>query len=384
MKIYLDHASGTPMDKTVVDAMLPYLSDIYGNPSSNNDIGGQAKWAVENARHIVSKILNCNQDEIIFTSGGTESINLAIHGIAKANKTKGKHIISIKIEHSSVIKTLEYLRDEEGYIIDYVDINNYGQIDFEDLKSKIKKDTILITIGYANNEIGTIQDVRKIGQIAREHNIYFHTDACQAAGALELDAKANNIDLMTLNGSKIYGPKGIGILYVRHGIMIKPIMYGGNQERGLRPGTENVACIVGFSKALELAEKSRQSENKRLCTLRDKFIQDIKNNIPDAVLNGHPKLRLPNNINISIPGVESESLLHELAKQEIYASPGSACNTGTLEPSYVILAIGVPLELAYGTIRFSLGKFNKEEDLVIVAAALKAAVINLRKNKKSV
>ncbi len=377
-KVYLDHSATTYVDERVKEEMDKYYTLIFGNPSSFNDVGLEAKNALDNARENVSKILNAEPREIIFTGGGTESINLAIKGVARALKEKGKHIIASKIEHHAVLETCEYLEKKEGFEITYLDVDKYGLINLEELKKAIRKDTILISIMYANNEIGTIQPIDEIGKIAKENEIYFHTDACQVGSYLTLDVNKLNVDLMTLNGSKIYGPKGVGVLYIRKGTEIEPIIHGGGQEFGLRSGTENIPGIIGFAKALEIAQENRDKESKRLIILRDKLIKGLLDTIPKTFLNGHPINRLPNNANVSILDIEGEAMLLYLNEHGVYASTGSACSSTSLEPSHVILAIGLPYEAAHGSLRFTLGRATTEEDIKYVLEKLPKDVEDLR------
>ena len=375
-QVYLDNASTTFVDSRVRAVMEHYFSDKFGNPSSLNSIGRTAKEAIEQARDSVARLLNSFPNEIVFTSSGTESINLAIKGVARANKNKGNHIITSKAEHHAVLETCKYLA-QEGFEITYLDVDGYGKIDIQELKEAIKKETILISIMYANNEIGTINNISEIGKIARENNVLFHTDACQATGYLDLDVNKLNVDLMTLNGSKIYAPKGVGVLFVKEGINIQPIIHGGGQEFGLRSGTENVPAIIGFAKALEIAQQEKDFETKRLTQLRNKLINGLLD-VPNTLLNGHPTDRLPNNVNISLLDIESEVTLSYLDELGIYASSGSACTSKKIEPSHVILAIGMPKNAAYGTIRFTLGKVTLEEDIDYVIESFKKVVNEIR------
>jgi len=353
---YVDNASTTKIDAAVKKEMDKYFTQIFGNPNSNHLQGRLAKNAVEQSRAKVAKILNCKPSEIIFTSGGTESINLAIQGIARAIKNKGKHIITTKIEHPAVLETCKYLKQNEGFEITYLDVDNCGFVDIQQLQKSIQQDTILITAMYANNEIGTIQQIQKIAEIAREKKVYFHTDACQAAGMLELNVKELNIDLMTLNASKINGPKGSGILYVKSGVQIMPLIFGGGQENGLRSGTENVPAITGFAKALEIAQKQKKTQTKKITAIRDNMIKNLLQKIPSAKLNGPKTQRLANNINISIKGIDGDAIVSALDEQGILASTGSACTNSKIEQSHVLLAIGLDEETAMGTIRLTLGK----------------------------
>jgi len=374
--IYLDHAATTPVDARVLKAMQPYFSEKFANPGSLHNLGLEAKVAIKEARETVAEIINANVEEIIFTPGGTASINLAIKGIAE-QKGKG-HIITTKIEHPAVLDTCKYL-EQKGFSVTYLDVDNDGMIKVKDVQKAIRKDTILITIMYANNEIGTILPITEIGKIAQKHKILFHTDACQAAGALDLNVEKLNVDLITLNGSKIYGPKGIGILYLKKRIKLTPLIHGGGQEQGLLNGTENVPAIIGFAKALELAQAEKDKENKRLIGLRDYFIKKVLTEIKDSFLNGHPTKRLPNNVNISFLNVEGESVLLHLNEKGVYVSTGSACSSHKLEISHVLDAIGLVHDAAHGSIRFSLGKPTSKTDLDYVIKQLIEIIAILRR-----
>ncbi len=353
--LYLDHASTTPVSKEVAKAMQPYFSKIYANPSSIHDAGQKAQEAVESARQKVAKILPCLPEEIIFTSGGTESINLALKGIS-FQKKKG-HLITSQIEHPAVLETCKYL-ETKGFNVTYLPVDKFGLISPLEVKKALRNDTLLISIMYANNEIGTIEPLIEIGKIAQQYKILFHTDACQA-GALELDVDKLKVDLMTLNGSKIYGPKGVGILYRRKNLLLEPLHHGGGQELGWRSGTENVPGIVGFAAALELIQNEKMKENKRIQQLRDYFIAEVLTKIPDAVLNGHPTKRLPNNVHFTFAGVEGEAVVRHLSQKGIYASTGSACSSQEIEVSHVLKAIKAPHAL--GGVRFSLGRDTTKE-----------------------
>jgi len=359
--IYLDCAATTKTDPRVVKAMLPYFSEIYGNADSLHEAGIKAKQAIDNSRKTISKYLNCKSEEIIFTSGGTEANNLAIFGVVRASKASKKIVITSKIEHSSVLKPCEQLA-KEGVEIIYIDVDKNGRILIEDLKKHIKKNPTLVSIMYANNEIGTIESIKEIGELCKKHNVPFHTDACQAAEYLSLDVQDLNIDLMTINGSKIYGPKGIGALFVRNGIKLTPIIFGGGQERDMRSGTMNTPLIVGFSEALKLAEASKKNESARLIKLRDKFIKKVLTNIHGSFLNGDKINRLPNNINITIPKIEGKELLLHLSNAGIFVSTGSACDSSTKNISHVLKAIGLNENLAGASIRITLGKDITERD----------------------
>lgn len=378
MGIYLDNSAATYVDPEVMKEMQPFFSKEYGNPSSLHDMGLKANKAMEKSRETIAGILKCHPNEIVFTGSGTESINLAIKGFYRANRQKGNHIITTKVEHHAVLYACEYLEKYEDAKVTYLDVDKYGMVDPKDVERAVTKDTILISIIYCNNEIGTISPIERIGKIARKEGIAFHTDGCQAGCWVSLETKELNVDLMTLNGSKIYGPKGTGILFVRSGIKIHPILHGGGQEFGLRSGTENVPGIVGIGKALEIAQKMRTKESERVAKLRDRLIRGIQKTIPKTILNGHPKTRLPNNANISFLDVEGESLLLYLNKKGIYASTGSACSSESLDPSHVILALGQPHEVAHGSIRFSLGRKTSAKDIDYVLEVLPEIVRRLR------
>ena len=376
--IYLDHAATTYVREEVLKEMEKYFTEVYGNPGSFNSIGLKAKEALDKARDKIKELLNApSEKNIIFTSGGTESINLAIKGVARSLKKKGNHIITSKVEHHAVLETCKYL-EEEGFEVTYLDPDQYGIISVEQLIRAIKSNTILVSLMYANNEIGSINPIKELAEICKSKRIYFHTDACQAGCLLNIDVKELNIDLMTLNSSKLYGPKGVGLLYIKTGILIKPIIHGGGQEFGLRSGTENVPGIMGFAKALELAQLEREEENKRLGKLSKKLTEGILNNIPKTVLNGHPKNRLSNNVNISFLDIEGEALLLYLNEHGFCASSGSACTSKTLDPSHVIIATGVPYEFAHGSLRITLGKKTSEEDIDLMISVLPKIVEKLR------
>lgn len=373
--IYLDNASTTRTRKEVIKEMSKYFNERYGNPSSFHSKGLEAKTALENSRKKVAKIINAKPNEVIFTGSGTESINLAIQGVVRANPGK-KHIITSTIEHHAVLGTCKYL-EELGYEITKIGIDRYGVVNPENIRKTIRSDTLLVTIMFANNEIGSVNEIEKIGEICKEKGVYFHTDACQAGPYIKIDVKKLNVDLLTLNGSKIYGPKGVGILYVKEGVKIKPIIYGGEQESGLRSGTENVAGIVGFAKALELVDRNREKENKRLIRLRDRLMKGLLR-IPKTILNGHPTKRLPNNVSVAFLDVEGESVILRLDKYGIYASTGSACSSKSLEPSHVILGLGKEEEIAHCTIRFTLGKETTERDIDYTLKIVPKVVSSLR------
>jgi cysteine desulfurase len=376
--IYMDNSATTPVRKEVLDEMLPYFTEKYGNPSSIYSLGSASRVAVEKAREQVAKVLNADKNEIFFTAGGSESDNWAIKGIALKNKNKGNHIITTKIEHHAVLHTCEYL-EKNGFEVTYLDVDQDGLINLDDLKNAIKDETILITIMFANNEIGTIQPIKEIGQIARERGIYFHTDAVQAVGNLKIDVKDMNIDLLSLSGHKFYGPKGVGVLYIKKGTKIDSLIAGGAQERNKRAGTENVPGIVGLGKAIELAYENLDEKNEKLIKLRDRLISKIEENIKYVRLNGHRTNRLPGNVNFCFEFIEGESLLLSLDMVGVAASSGSACTSGSLDPSHVLLAIGLPHEIAHGSLRLSLGIYNTEEEVDYVVDKLVEIVDRLRK-----
>lgn len=374
---YLDNAATTKLDDEVLQEMMPYLRENYGNASSIYKLGRESRKAVEDAREKIAKILNCKPTEIYFTAGGSESDNTAIKGIAKANKEKGNHIITSKIEHPAVLETCKQL-EKEGFEITYVSVDENGIVNLDELKKSIKPTTILITIMFANNEIGTIQPIEEIGKIAKENNIYFHTDAVQAVGNIEIDVEKLNIDSLSLSGHKFYGPKGIGALYVRTGIKFEKFISGGHQERNKRAGTENVAGIVGMGKAIELAYSSLDEHNKKIKELRDYYVEQVKEKIPYIKINGDIEKRLPGNSNISFRFIEGESLLLNLDLKGICASSGSACTSGSLDPSHVLLAIGLPHEIAHGSLRISIGKYNTKEEIDYLIESLVEIVNRLR------
>ncbi|MDO4381582.1 MAG: cysteine desulfurase NifS [Clostridia bacterium] len=380
MKIkYFDNAATTQVNQDVIKEMLPYFSIEYGNPSSLYSIGRRAKRALEEARRKIANIINCKPNEIYFTSCGTESDNLAIKGIAYANKEKGKHIITSKIEHPAVLNTCKEL-EEQGYKVTYLDVDQNGIVNVEQLKASIKTDTILITIMFANNEIGTIQPIEEIGKIAKENNIIFHTDAVQAMGNLKIDVKKLNINALSMSAHKFYAPKGIGALYVGEDVNFKQIQNGGHQEKNKRAGTENLAEIVGMSKALELIYKNFENHNNKIKELRDYYIEKIQSNIVDSKLNGDRINRLPGNANMSFKNINAEELLFELDDKGICASAGSACSSGSTSPSHVLTAIGLPPEWANGTLRVTIGMNNTKEEVDYLINAL-VEIVNKKINK---
>lgn len=379
-RIYLDHAATTPVAKDVLAAMLPYFTTKFGNASSLHSFGREAKQALEKSRETIAKSINALPEEIIFTSGGTESDNIAIKELFFTNMKNGKdHIITSRIEHDAVLNTCKFL-EKMGAKVTYIDVDKYGLIDFDQLKNSINEKTLLVTIMHANNEIGTVQDIEKIGKLCRERKAMFHTDAVQSYCKEKIDVKKQNIDLISLSAHKIYGPKGVGALYVRKDIKKKMgvFLHGGGHESGLRSGTENIAGIVGFAKAVEISQRDFEKNNKKMKTLRDKLIKEILK-IPETFLNGHPVKRLSNNANIIFKYVEGEGIVMKLDDKGIAASTGSACSSKSLKPSHVLLSIGLRPEDAHGSLRLTLGKDNTEEEINYILEVLPKAVEELRK-----
>ncbi|MCH5262896.1 MAG: cysteine desulfurase NifS [Lachnospiraceae bacterium] len=378
--IYLDHAATTKTAPEVVEAMLPYFTEYYGNAGSIYRLGTESKKAVIRAKETIAATLHVQPNEIYFTSGGTESDNWAIKATYEACRDKGNHIITTKIEHHAVLHTCEYL-EKQGAEITYLDVDEDGLLDTEQLKKAIRPDTILISVMYANNEIGTLQPIKEIGEIAASHGILFHTDAVQVYGQLPIDAEDCHIDMLSASGHKFNGPKGIGFLYIKRNIKMRSFMHGGQQERGRRAGTENVAGIVGLEAAVKRAYRIMEEKTKMETELRDYLIGRILQEIPDTRLNGHPVKRLPGNVNVSFAAVEGESVLIMLDMQGICASSGSACTTGALDPSHVLLALGVSSELARGSLRLTLGEDNTREEMDIVVEELKQIVGRIREHR---
>ncbi len=375
--IYLDNAATTKTAPEVVEAMLPYFTEYYGNASSIYKLGSESKKATIEAREILAGTLGAEPNEIYFTAGGSESDNWALKAVYEAYRNKGNHIITSKIEHHAVLHTCEYL-EKQGAEITYLDVDENGVVDLEQLERAIRPDTILISVMYANNEIGTIQPMQEIGKIAAKHGILFHTDAVQAYGQLPIDVKELHIDLLSASGHKLNGPKGIGFLYIDKKVRIRSFIHGGQQERGRRAGTENVPGIVGMAAAAQRAFRIMEEKTRKEIELRDYLISRIQKEIPYAKLNGHPVKRLPNNINFSFEYIEGESLLIMLDMKGICASSGSACTSGTLDPSHVLLAIGLPHEKAHGSLRLTLSEENTREEMDTVVEELKVIVDRLR------
>jgi len=375
-KIYLDYAATTPVDPRVVKAILPYFTEKFGNTMSLHSLGQEAKLALEESREQVANLIGVKSKEIIFTSSATESNNLALKGVAFANKNKGKHIIISQIEHPCIIESANWL-ENQGFEITRLPVDKYGLINLENLKKTIRKDTILVSLIHASNEIGTIQPIGEIGKICREKGVYFHADAAQSFGKISIDVNKMNVDLLTASSHKIYGPKGAACLFIKEGTKIKPLLHGGGHEIGLRPSTINVAAIVGFAKACQICKKEIKKEGQRLTKLRDKLIKNVLK-IEGAHLAGHSKRRLPNNTNFWFEFIEGESLVIRLDLQGISASTGSACSSEKLEPSHILLAIGLKPQEAHGSLRLTLGRWTKEKDIDYVSKILPGIIKKLR------
>lgn len=376
-KVYLDHSATTRTDEDIAKIMIEYMTDHFGNPSSVHSFGRAARKAVEEAREKIASCIGAQPNEIIFTSGGTEADNIAIRGAALANKKRGNHIITSSIEHHAVLDTCKALA-REGYDVTYLPVDEFGMVRVEDVKNAITDKTILISVMHANNEVGTIQPVKEIGALAKEKGILFHCDTVQSVGKIPVDVNELNIDLCAISAHKFYGPKGIGCLYMRKGARVLPITFGGSQERKRRPGTENVPGAVGFGAAIEKAVNSINEQGPYQTRLRDKLIKGIMDKVDHVKLNGHPTERLPNNVNLSFQYIEGESLLLSLDMKGIAASSGSACTSGSLDPSHVLLAMGLTHEIAHGSLRITLGKDNTEEQIDYVIEVLPEIVERLR------
>lgn len=375
--VYMDYSATTYVKPEVLEEMLPYFTEKFGNPSSFYGISRETKRAIDKAREQIAEALNCLPDEVYFTGGGSEADNWAIKGIASAHKNKGNHIITTKIEHHAVLHTCEYL-EKNGFDVTYLDVDEEGFIKLDDLRNAITDKTILVSIMFANNEIGTIQPIKEIGEICREKKVFFHTDAVQAVGNVPVDVKEMNIDMLSLAGHKIYGPKGIGVLYIKKGIKIDNLIHGGAQEKNRRAGTENIASIVGLGKALELATNNLEEHMERLTALREKLIAGLLE-IPYTKLNGpRGDKRLPGNVNVCFRFIEGESILLSLDFKGVCASSGSACTSGSLDPSHVLLAIGLPHEIAHGSLRLSMGEGSTEEDVDYVLEVVPPIIERLR------
>ena len=374
--VYLDHAATTPTRAEVVARMQPYFSEFFGNPSSIYGLGRKSQDAIDTAHETAARALNCRPTEIVFTGGGSEADNLAIKGIAYAQRRRGNHIITSAIEHHAVLHTCQRL-EQEGYTVTYLPVDEHGMVSPADVEAAITDQTALVTIMYANNEVGTIQPIAEIGRICRAHRVPFHTDAVKAGGLLDLDVTQLQVDLLTLSAHKFYGPKGVGILYIRQGTRLQPQVLGGSQERNRRAGTENVPGIVGAAAALELARGEREAETARLLSLRDRLIAGMLA-LPDVRLTGHPTQRMPNSASFTLAGVEGESLLLNLDLVDIAASSGSACTSGDIEPSHVLTAMGISAAQARGALRLTLGRTNTEEDIVYMLERIGEILPRLR------
>ncbi len=380
-RIYLDHAATTPVDVRVLEAMEPYWAEHFGNTSSIHSIGREAQQGLDHARQMVAEVLGCTPQEIVFTGCGTESDNLAIRGAALAARAakRGNHLITIPIEHHAVGATIDQLRDLHGFEVTLVDVDQYGMVDAAAIERALRPDTILISVMYANNEVGTVQPIAEIGEIARSRGIAFHTDAVQAGGQLNLSVERLNVDLLALSAHKFYGPKGVGVLYVRSGTQLISALTGGGHERGRRPGTVNVAEAVGLATALTLAQERRESDNARVAALRDELVAGLFERVPDVQLTGHPTRRLPNSASFAVRGVEGETLLMALDLEGICVSTGSACTTGEAEPSHVLISMGFDREWALGSLRMTLGHLTQPGDIMTVLDVLPCVVEQLRR-----
>lgn len=375
--IYFDHAATTPVCEQALEKMLPYFSQVFGNPNSQHAFGRESAKAVDEARDSIAKIINAKPSEVYFTAGGTESDNWALKGVARAHKEKGKHIIISPIEHAAMLVTAKALK-KEGFEIEYMKVDEFGFVDLEYLKNQVRSDTIFVGCMLANNEVGTIEPIKEIAEIAHSVGAIFFTDAVQAAGVLKIDVKELGVDLMSMSSHKIYGPKGVGALYIRNGVKVESILTGGHQERMKRGGTTNVPAIVGFAKAFEIANQELDENFKYVSQLRDHFIDRVLSEVPFVKLNGPRENRLPANADFSFKFIEGESILFSLDLAGICVSSGSACSSGSLEPSHVLLSLGLPEELAHGSIRFSFGKHNTIEEVDYAVETIKTAVKRLR------
>lgn len=382
--IYLDHSATTPVDPRVRDAMLPYFTEIFGNPSSLHRFGQDALAAVDDARQTVADILGAHTREIIFTANGTEANNLALRGAAFANRSRGNHIITTPLEHHAILRTCEQLEREFDFEITYVPVNRHGVVNPDDIARAITDRTILISVMYANNEVGTIEPLAEIGKIARARGIYFHTDAVQAGGYLNVDVNDLNVDMMSLGSHKFHGPKGVGVLYLKHGVKILPTQTGGNQERGRRAGTENVPYIVGFAQALELAQNERNANNAKLQENRERLVEGLLEAIPGAELTGHPERRLPGHSSFVIPGAIGDEMVFALDLAGVAVSTGSACTAGSPEPSHVLAAMGYAADAARGALRITLGRENTMHEIETAMQIIPATIKKIRNQKSEI
>jgi len=377
-QIYLDYAATTPVDPRVLKAMTPYFTEKFGNPASLHSFGDEAKEALENSREVIAKAMKADPKEIIFTSSATEANNMAVKGIAFANKDRGRHILVSSVEHDCILNSAEWLK-KQGFEIEYLPVDEYGTVDPKEVEKRIKKDTILVSVMHANNEVGTIEPIAEIGKICQEKKVYFHTDAAQSFGKVPVDVNKMNVDLLTASAQKMYGPKGIACLFIKKGTKIDPLLHGGGQEFGKRSSTSNVALAVGFAKAVEICLSEMSKESKRLIKLRDAFIKKVLKEIPDSYLNGHPKNRLPNNANVRFSFVEGESILFQLDSMGIAISTASACSSPKLEPSHVLIAMGLKHEEAHGSLRISMGRWTTEKDIDYLLKVLPGIISKLRR-----
>ncbi len=375
--IYMDHSATTPVRPKVAEAMAPYMTEHFANPSSVHTPGQRTRRAVEDARETIGRLLGASPEEIIFTSGGTESNTLALLGVTAASDEERRHLVTSSVEHSAVLATCAAL-EKEGFAITRLPVDEHGRVDPADLRAALRPETALVSIMTANNEVGTIQPIAELAEVAREASVPFHTDAVQAVGKIPLDVGQLGVDLLTVSAHKFYGPKGVGALYVRAGTDVEPVQHGGHHEKGLRAGTENVPGIVGMARALELACADLEAEAERLRGLRDRLEDELRAAVPDVRLNGHPRHRLPHLLNLSFSNVEGESMLLSLDAVGVCVSTGSACTSGTLDPSHVLVAMGIPPEVAHGSLRFSMGRQNTAEDVEFVIEQLPPIVERLR------
>jgi len=380
-RIYFDHSASTPLAPEVLEAMLTFYREKYGNASSIHSFGREARVAIEEAREQIAKVIRAKAAEIIFTSGGTEADNLAIKGVAFAHRGRGNHIVTSKVEHPAVLNTCAYLQKHHGFEVTYLPVDRYGMVEPDDVRRAMTDHTILVSIMHVNNEVGSINSIEDIGKIARERGVLFHTDAVQSFGKIPINVQTANIDLLSVSAHKIYGPKGVGALYVRKGVMIEKLFHGGDHERNLRAGTENVPGIVGLGKAAALCLEKMAWERDRLMTLRDALREKLFAALPNLTLNGHPTQRVPGNLHLSVHGIEGESLIMSLDLKGIAASSGSACASGKVEPSHVLLAMGIQPELAMASVRFTLGRGNTMEEVEYTVEAMKEIVERLRKKE---
>ncbi|MBE0432897.1 cysteine desulfurase [candidate division WOR-3 bacterium] len=377
MSVYLDYQSSKPVDPRVVEAMLPYFRENFGNPSALHREGDSATEVLEASRRTIARFIGANPEEIIFTSGATEANNHALIGYALRNKDKGNHIVISEIEHISIHNIAKYL-ERNGFTVSRIPVDQYGRVSIEKLAERVNERTVMVSIGYANNEIGTIQPVSEIGQFCRKRNIAFHSDAVAAQGLLPIDVKKENIDMLSMSSNDLYGPKGLGVLYVADTIRVNPIIIGGGQERGLRSGTENIAAIAGMKRAVEIVEQEMEDEVRRFTQYRDRLIREVLTAVPRCYLNGHPVMRLPNNAHFRFDGIEGESLLLSFKEQSIAVSTGSACSSRTLEPSHTLIALGLLHEEAHGSLEVTFGRYNKDGDVDAILQVLPAVVQRLR------